>query len=263
MKFNTQQLTSKLALAAIAMGITNSALASDAIGPGDSDSKWILGASTVVVNNIYADEDGLGFLFPNLVYNGDRFFLKNGSLNLHAAQLNDFSFGLTLGVDAGFLSDDDEYRDNTKLAGLIERDEILVGGVYINHTTDQGRLNLTMLGDLGEDRDGYEATLSYTFDLKYGNWNVNPVVGVNWLSDNNVNHAFGVSASEATATRAVYEGGSATNLFAGVRARRAINEHWDLELKTGVSKLGSSIGDSTIVDDDEVYHAGVSVNYNF
>ncbi|MFK8022202.1 MAG: MipA/OmpV family protein [Pseudomonadales bacterium] len=262
MKNTAQKLTLNLALAA-ALGMTTTAYASDAIGPGDSESKWILGASTVVFNNIYADEDSTGFLFPNLVYNGERVFFKDGALSLYIAEMNDFSFGLTVGVDAGFLSDDDEYRDNAKLAGLIERDEIVVGGIYINHTTDQGRLNLTMLGDLEDDRDGYEATLSYTFDLKYGEWNVNPVVGVNWMSDENVNHAFGVSASEATATRAVYEGGSATNVFAGVRARRMIGEHWDVELKTGVSKLGSSIGDSTIVDDDEAFHAGVSVNYNF
>lgn len=262
MKNTAQKLTFKLVLAAT-LGTAMTVSASDAIGPGDSETKWILGASTVVLNNIYADEDGLGFLFPNVVYNGDRVFFKDGTLNLHATELNDFSFGLTLGVDAGFLSDEDEYRDNTKLVGLTERDAILVGGVYVNHTTDKGRLNLTMLGDLEDDRDGYEATLSYTFDLKYGNWNVNPVVGINWLSDENVNHAFGVSASEATATRAVYRGGSATNVFAGVRARRMISEHWDVELETGIAKLGSSIGDSTIVDDDEVYHAGISVNYNF
>lgn len=237
--------------------------ASDAIGPGDSGSKWVLGASVGGFNNPYSGEDNEAWISPNIRYNGERFFIQNDSLNLHIAKISGFSAGLKVAFDGGLLSDSDDFKDNEKLAGLTERDETIIGGFYVNHDTDLGRLSFSALTDLDDKHDGHVAELKYIFDLNIGNWNVNPELGAQWVSEDYVNHYVGVSESEATSSRFQFSGEDAVIAFAGVRARYEVTENWDINLTTGVSKLGSEISDSSIIDDDLVYAASFGVNYNF
>lgn len=250
-------------LAAAASALSFQAIASDAIGPGDSDSKWILGASLGVYNNPYSGEDNTAEIAPNIRYNGERFFIKGGTLNLHLAETHGFSGGLKLALDAGFLSERSDYEDNEKLAGLKEREGSVLGGIYMNHDTSLGRLNFSALTDLSDEHDGQIAKLKYTFDLTAGKWNINPLLGVEWMSDEFVNHYTGVSANEATATRTIYSGEETINVFAGIRARYEITDKWDVNVASGVVKLGSEITDSPIVEDDVVYQASLGFNYNF
>lgn len=256
-------LTQALAVTIGSTALAAATLASDAIGPGDSDSRWIVGASVLGLNNLYAGEGGLAFAVPRLTYNGDHLFLKDGSLNLSFGELNKFSGGLIVTLDSSYLSDEDEYEDTRELAGLIERDATVEGGFYVNHTTDMGRLKLTVVSDLGDKHDGETASLKYTFDLMAGDWYINPVVGLRWLSEDKVNHHFGVSTAEATTSRSAYKAGSALNAFAGLRARYEFTEHWDINLETGLTYLDSEIRSSSIVEDDYVYHVGATVSYNF
>lgn len=245
------------------MVVVNTGYAKDAFAPGDSDSRWVVGGTALSINNIYAGEDNIGVIVPNFAYRGDNFFVKNGSLNLTLLEKGKLSFGATAGIDASFLSKRSRYEDNSKLAGLKERDATVEGGFYINHTTNLGRLKFKVLSDLGDKHNGQTASLSYTFDFKQGNWNINPVLGMNWISDKKTNHLYGVSQEEATSSRNAYQADSALNLFAGIRGRYEFTDHWDMSIHTGVTRLDSSIRKSSIVDEDYTYHAAVSVNYNF
>lgn len=251
-----------LSLGALALSSFESA-ASDSFAPGDSDSKWVVGGGAVVSNNIYKGEDNMGVIYPNVEYRGERLFFKDGQLGYSVLRLGNLSGGLVLSPDASFLFDKSEYSDNSALAGLKERDATLEGGFYINHSTNMGRLKLTVLTDAASKHDGQTVSLSYTADMNMGDWNVNPYIGAAWISSDKINHHFGVSADEATSTRAAYEGKNTSNVFAGVRGRYEFNKNWDLNLNAGVSRLGSGITDSSIVDDKTVYSAGVGVNYNF
>ncbi len=254
----------KTALIACAMTcVAASSQARDAIGPGDRDNLWVLGAGGVVFTNVYRGEDQFGSVFPNIRYNGDRFFVKDATLNLSLAGIGGFSSGLTIVPDSSFLSDEDEYRDNAQLAGLTERDATIEGGIYINHDSALGRATLRVLSDLGNEHDGQAVSMSYTFDLKLGNWCINPTLGVQWMRDRKVAHHYGVSAEEATDGRDEYSPGSAFNAFASIRGRYEFSEHWDVELQAGASVLDSSITNSSIVDEDVLTFGGLSINYNF
>jgi len=260
---NKIRLFINLSMLGVSSALSLQANASDAVGPGDSDSKWVVGAGVVGINNPYSGEGSEAGIIPTLNYNGDRFFIKDGSLNLHLAKSHNFSGGLKVTLDGSFLSDDSDYKDNEKLAGITERDVTVLGGFYVNHDTDMGRLSFSALTDLGDEHGGQTAALKYTFDLHAGNWNINPVLGVQWMSDEVVNHHAGVSANEATTTRAEYHGDATLNAFAGIRARYEITDHWDVNLATGITKLGSEITKSSIVEDDTVSQASLSINYNF
>lgn len=252
-----------MSLAFAAAFTAHSAKASDAIGPGDRDARWLVGGGVVTSTNIYAGESNSSTVNPNFVFNGDRIFIKAGSLNYSVKEWGSLSAGLTASLDGNFLSSEEEYRSNPELSGLTERDATVGGGFYINHTTDLGRLNFSYLTDIGDKHDGQSASLQYTFDLKMGNWYVNPVLGATWISAEKVNHYFGVSSAEQTSSRLSYEGESTANLFAGVRARYEINDRWDLNLRTGATRFGSGITDSSIVDDKTSYYSSVSLNFNF
>jgi len=254
---------STMALSFLGSFVAMNTLASDAIGPGDSDSKWVVGGAVGTSNNAYAGEDNEGFIYPNIEYNGERFFVKDGTFNLALGQKGEISYGLLLTPSGSFLGDESEYRKNAKLAGLIERKYTVEGGYYVNHTTDLGRFHFTMATDLGNKYNGVTASASYTFDLRVGDWYVNPVVGMAWMGEDKANHLFGVSQVEATSLREAYEADSVLNVFAGVRGRYELSEHWDVNVSGGVVALGDGIKDSSIVDEDYLYHTSVGVNYNF
>ncbi|GHA03108.1 hypothetical protein GCM10008090_10080 [Arenicella chitinivorans] len=237
--------------------------AGDAIGPGDSNSKWVVGATLGAFSNPYSGEDDDAWISPNLRYNGERIFYQDGSLNVHITRSNGFSAGLKFALDAGFLLDSDDYKKNEKLAGLNERDGTILGGIYVNHDTDLGRLSFNVLTDAGNEHDGRSALIKYTFDLKAGDWNINPELGAQWLSADYVNHYVGVSESEATTTRPEFSADDTFVAFAGIRARYEFTENWDINVETGVSKLGSEFKDSPILDEDVVYQASIGINYNF
>ena len=137
------------------------------------------------------------------------------------------------------------------------------GGFYVFHTSDKGRMKFILNTDLGSKHEGQTALLSYTFDLRAGDWYVNPYVGAEWISSGKTDHYYGVSEAEATESRDAYKADSALNLFAGVRGRYELTDHWDVNLNAGFVALGDGIKDSSIVDEDFAYHTTVGINYNF
>jgi outer membrane protein len=259
---NTTVKTLSIAIAALSFANISSA-SSDSFAPGDSDSKWVVGLGTTVGTNVYRGEDNLGIIYPNVEYRGERFFFKDGQLGFSALQMGNFSGGLLLSSDISFLSDKGEYSDNKTLAGLKERDGTLEGGFYINHSTNMGRLKLTVLSDVAGEHDGQTVSLNYTGNMEMAGWNINPYVGATWASEDKINHHFGVSADEANTYRAAYQGKSSSSVFAGVRGRYEFTKNWDINLAAGVARLGSGITNSSIVDEKNIYHGSVGVNYNF
>lgn len=235
----------------------------DAVGPGDNDSRWMVSGTGVRVDSLYAGEDDDNALLPVLQYRGDKFFTDNGTLNYNLGQVNQFTFGLTAGYSTSLLADSTEYADNPFLAGLNERDGSFEGGFYINHTTDLGRFHFSVVNDLEGEHDGQSAVAKYTFNFKAGDWAINPTLGAAWMSDKKANHLYGVSGSEALEFRPAYDAGPATNLFAGIRARYAINDRWDFSAETGVTRWSSNITDSSIVGEDTTHYSAVSLSYNF
>ena len=236
---------------------------SDAIGPGDSDSKWVLGAYAGNASEVYAGEGDTGFITPNIEYRGEYFFVSDGDIGFNLFRYNGFSTGLLLTGEATVLIDEDDYDDNAELAGLEERDLTLDAGLYFQYTTDMGQAKLVMTDEVTGEHGGQSAYANYTFDLKYQGINLNPVVGVAWSSADTVNHLFGVSSAESTATRDAYKGHSAVSLFTGLRARYEITKNWDVDFETLYIRLGDGIKDSSIVDKDDVVVTALGFNYNF
>ncbi len=237
--------------------------AKDAVDPGQANNTWVVGIAGGAVNNPYAGEDNEGIIIPRIRYNGDRLFFNEKGLGLNLFTQGSLSGGLILKGDGSFLSDDKDYRGNAKLAGLRERDHALEGGFYINHTTDAGRLRFSAVSDVSNEHKGHTVGLEYIADMEFGAWNINPYAGVEWMSDDKVDHHFGVRSNEVTASRALYKGDDSVNFATGVRGRYSFTKHWDFTFNTGYGRLGSGITDSPIVEDKNIYYGTLGVNYNF
>ncbi|MCB1643824.1 MAG: MipA/OmpV family protein [Pseudomonadales bacterium] len=236
---------------------------SDAIEPGENNARFIVGAGITGYQGIFEGQNGDAGMSLNVQYNGDRFFIDNDSLNWSAMQVENCSFGFTLRGNHSYLSDADNFDDNRELAGIRERDVSVDAGIWFNHTTETGRLHLSLLTDAGGKHHGHSATVSYRFDMNAGNWHVNPGVAAQWLSKDLVDHHFGVSNLETTATRTAYQGDSAISLSAGIDSRYALSEHWDFTTSAGVQWFSDGIGDSSVVARQTNYFANIGINYNF
>lgn len=266
MKTLTQNQKSKIAtlsMVCISILAPTMANASDAVGPGDSNSTWVVGVAAGASKNPYVGEDEETWISPTIRYNGERFFVKESSLNMHITQRHGFSAGLKLALDGGFLSDKDNFRNNEKLASLKERDATILGGIYVIHDTNLGRLSFDVLTDAANEHDGRIAQLKYTFDFNAGNWSINPEVGAEWLSSNYADHYVGVTASEANSSLLEYKSQDTLITSAGIRTRYAFNDNWDIDFKVAVSKLGRELKESPLIEDDVIYQASLGVNYNF
>lgn len=237
--------------------------ASDAVDPGQADNKWVVGIAAGAINNPYAGEDNEGLIIPRVYYNGDRFFFNDKGIGLNLFTRQELSGGLIIRGDGSFLHDAKEFRDNEKLAGLRERDIAIEGGFYINHTTDMGRLRFTALSDISNTHKGHTLGLEYILDMEYGDWHINPYVGVDWVSEDKVDHHFGVRSNEVTASRALYKADDSINFNTGVSGRYSFNKNWDFTFNTGYGRAGSGVTDSPIVEDKNIYFGTLGVNYNF
>lgn len=255
-------ITATLSAQAIADDQT-SGIISDAINPGDSNSRWVLGGSVGAYNNPLAGEGSEYYLSPDVEYRGERFFLKGAEAGVSLYQQPEYSVGLVLTGNGSLLADKDDYKGNVRLAGLKERDDTLDAGFYFIHRSDAGRLKLTVLDEVTGEHHGQSADVNFIFDYKLHSWNINPVVGATWMSEDMVNHFYGVSATEANSHRSAYQGDSAINLYAGIRGRYDITDHWDVTASATYVRLGSGIADSSIVEDDGILVSSLGVNYNF
>jgi len=236
---------------------------SDAIGPGDSNSKWVVGAYVGSVTDPYADEDSKDFIVPNIEYRGEYFFVSKDGIGFNLLRWERFSVGLLMTGEDSLLSDKDDYDDNKTLLGLDERDDTLSAGMYFQHTTPMGQLKVILQDEITGEHGGQSALAKYTFDYEYKNININPVVGVSWSSADTVDHFFGVSDDEANANRASYRGHSATSFFTGVRARYTFTKNWDVDLAAAYVNLGDGLEDSSIVEKDDLFISAIGINYNF
>jgi len=260
----------KVTTALLSLLITGTSMAadyrtSDGIAPGDSNSKWLLGATAGGYENLVVGEesDNEGFLNINLEYRGEKFFVAKDEIGYNLWRDNGFSAGVALSGKDTFLYDKEAYDDNQVIAHLEERDPTLDLGFYLIHNSDLGQLRFRVLEEFTGEHDGRSVDASYTFDLNYSGFRINPYVAASYLTDGSVDYFFGVNEDEATAELAAYEGEAALNLTAGINARYDLSRHWELGFGASVTKLGDGIADSSLVKDDTMVITGLTVNYNF
>ena len=144
-------------------------------------------------------------------------------------------------------------NDGPRLAGMAKRKSTAFGGVTYNAENDFGAMSLGYFTDLGEASHGGYLDLLLSRELhKDARWELNATFEATRVDSKVTNYYFGVTPAEATATRAAYSPGAATNLTFWLTGQYNITKDHALMFGANIARLGSSAAASPIVERRDV-----------
>jgi len=154
-------------------------------------------------------------------------------------------------------------EESPVLEGLADTNYSIHAGVSLSLVNAPVNLNLQLLTDILNESDGSEisGTISKTYAWK--KFSLTPALSLNWQDSALVDHYYGISASDATATRAQYDAGSTINTAISITAGYPINEKINTFGALRLEQLGDEIADSPIVNEDSVSSATFGLVYSF
>lgn len=218
-------------------------------------SQWALGAGVGVERSPYAGYGNRTRALPLLMYNGPRFRLLGTTADLKLGAVGPVGFSLR----AQYADEGYEGSDAPILNGMEKRK----GGFWLGGAAlwrnPYADLSLEWLADASGNSHGQTVKLRAEHRFKSGRFTLVPYLGVNWMSSDYVDYYFGVRSNEVRAGRAFYQGSSTANLVGGVRTDWQMTSSQSLFLDLRVTRFGSGITDSPLVDRSSA--AGVRAGY--
>lgn len=235
--------------------ITQSARAQQPPEPAEGESQWGLGIAAGVERRPYRGIDNKTRGLPLVTFENKWFSVAGLGADLKLPSAGPVSFRLR----ARYMDDGYEASDSPFLAGMAERK----GGVWLGGAAlwrnDIANLSAELLGDASGDSKGTRFKLMVDRRFQAGAFDLTPRLAAIRLDDKYVSYYYGVNASEVTANRRFYQGGSAVNLEVGLRVGYAIAPKQSVFVDVSTTSLGSSIKDSPLVDRST--QTGVRVGY--
>jgi outer membrane protein len=165
-----------------------------------------------------------------------------------------FSFEPRLGFHAS---------DGAKLAGMATRRGSLSGGPTFDWQGDLGALSLGYFSDLSNaSRGGYVDGLFNRPLINDGRWDVSGTIELSRLDSKVVNYYFGVTPSEVTATRALYQPAATTNITLWMTGQYNWTKRNALMFGASATRLGSAAARSPIVERGQapLFYLGLGIN---
>lgn len=158
------------------------------------------------------------------------------------------------GYDAG---------DSPALTGMQDRKDSVWLGTKLQWRAPVAHLAAEWLADGSGHSKGQQLNLKVETLMHAGPVRIAPRVGLQWLDAKYVNYYYGVSASEARAGRAAYQGKSALNPEIGARFLYSITPAQSTFVDISATALGSSIKRSPIVERSWVPAVRAGYVYSF
>ncbi len=221
---------------------------------------WAVGLGVATTQRPYAGDSSKTIPFPFVSYENDYFRIAGigADLKLGAAGPLTFALRAKYAFADGYKS-----GDAPILAGMQDRKGSLWLGPAVQWKTDIAKLSFEVLGDVLGKSKGIEAKLGAEHDFRAGSFMFTPHVAAEFVDSKYVDYYYGVTASEATANRAAYEGKSTVNLEGGLRAAFMINPANSVFADAGAKALGKGITDSPLVDRKTTASFAVGYIYRF
>lgn len=256
-------LLRRLCMTAAAMLLCQSAQA-DEFAVNTGDPSWTLGLGA-----LYKDKPYRGFdssektsLVPLVMYEGDNFFARGGSLGWKFVTRSPWE----VAVVGEFLGDGYESGDSNYLRGMSDRDPSFgLGGHVIWKPTDLG-LKLTAVTDVTGNSEGSQVRGEVFYTMSNGPWHFKPMAGVVWQSEDYNDYYYGVKPREAIPVigRFAYSADSDLNYRLGATlVYSQKNSPWMFLLGARYDFLSDEIDDSPIVSEDTELTAVAGFGYRF
>jgi outer membrane protein len=204
-------------------------------------TRWGLGAGVGIERSPYV---GVGTRFsplPLVLFDDKWIHFFGETLDIKAPQF----YGVTASLRTRF-SIGDVYKgsDSPALNGMATR----TGAVWVGPALSWHNPYLDVSGEFLFSSKGQQGKVVLDKGFKLGQVRIAPHIGVEYLSSKDVNYYYGVLPNEVTATRAAYNGRATYNFVAGTEFDWSLTPHQTIRADLGLTRYGSGITSSPLVD---------------
>lgn len=238
-----------------------SATAQTAAAPPAKPKEGTLGVGLLTISEwrAYKGVGNTTSLFPVLQYENAWIDIWGPVIDL---KLHDEGPLLAV-LRARYIGSGYDASDSPELAGMQDRKNSVWLGTKLQWRAPVAHLTAEWLADASGHSKGQQLSLKVETMLHAGPVRIAPRLGLQWQDAKYVNYYYGVSAGEARAGRAAYQGKSAVSPEIGARFLYSITPAQSTFVDISATALGSSIKRSPIVERSWVPAVRAGYVYSF
>ena len=189
-----------------------------------AEGTWILGAAVFGETGVYVGQSDDVSLVPYIAYETERFEISIlDGLSYHVIARDgpgDSSTELSFVLAPRYAPD---FGDGALFDGL-DRDTAIEAGLDGRYETGAFFVDARVVGDVSNTHKGYEASAFAGVQYDVGAFTFESGIGAKYRSSDLNQYLFGVSAADATASRAAFSPGNSTTGFASFSAAYALSD---------------------------------------
>lgn len=262
MKAINPHMPRRLPLTALALCLACAHAAWADGAPADADPGYGWGVGGVVFPRVraYKDFRHKTEVFPMVTYENAWVRVFGPGLEFKLGQAGPVAFGLTLayGADEGY-----QAKDSPTLAGMADRKASFWVGTRVAWRTELAQLSAELAGDASGNSKGQKLKVGVERRFDLGAFGIAPRAQLSWQDQKYVQYYYGVEQSEARSGRAAYQAKGTLNTELAVRLDYRLAPNQTTFVDLGVTRLGSSIKDSPLVDRSTLPMVRVGFLYRF
>lgn len=243
------------ALALLAGSLHGQALAQARSSNAETDGAWGLGLAMSTGISPYRGADSNTRVIPFFTYESRRVRVTGPGVELKLGT----SWPVAVGLTASYGFEGYKAGDSAFLAGMNSRKGSVWLGARAALRTEPATLFTEWSADASGHSHGQRLRLGVERRFSAGPIGVTPRVAATWHDARYVQYYYGVQAAEALPGRPAYSPGGAVNPEAGLRLDWGVAPRQILFADLGVTRLGSSIRQSPLVDRGSL--AGLRLGY--
>lgn len=216
-------------------------------------SRWSAGVAVVHRDSEYAGEGTRTRLYPNIAYDGDRFYLRGAALGYRAYtddrfELRTFIAGRLDGLDADDFGVAELARRGVDRRLLSDRDDSVDVGVGASWKAAGGKLDLDARIDVAGTSEGYAVALDYSYPLTLRRTTLVPSIGAVRLSADMADYYYGILDEEVARGVAAYRPGAVTVPRASLTLIQPFAKRWALMGNVEYRALPDALQDSPLAE---------------
>lgn len=200
---------------------------------------------------------------PLVIWENDMFFVRADNMGWKAWQPEGWEFSVLAEVEAvGYDSDDSDF-----LEGMDDTDPYVgAGGQIIYQPGTPVGVKGRWTYDVLDESNGHLGILELFAEKVYGNWFTTGSMGLRLMSEDYVEHYFGVENNEVDTSigRTAYDPGKEQGwYFSAGAVRQPPDSRWLIAGWMRYEVLGDDQKDSPIINRDDIFSVGLAFGYSF
>lgn len=227
----------------------------------NKDNKFSIGLGAVTSQSIYVGTDDQTDFVPLINLEQGQFYVRGMEAGYRVIENRNFNLYTAIAGDTLTLTG--KRGDSSRLKDMGDVDSgvnLKLGGELY---TGFGILGTSIAQDISDEHDGSELSFSLAIPVKAAGIPLRYTAYANWMSEDLVNHYFGVSESEAKPGRAAYNTDAGWRYGIQVMGEYPLTEQLSLTGGVTAEWYSDEVSNSSIVEDDRRLSAIAGLTYTF